>query len=33
MAEQFEGFGGSDLRDEGNGRKSIGAWLLQAHLR
>lgn len=33
MDEQFEGFGGSDLRDEGNGRKSIGAWLLQAHLR
>ncbi len=27
----FEGFAGADVRDEGNGRKSIGAWLLSAH--
>lgn len=26
------GFGGSGLRDEGNGRKSMPAWLLSAHL-
>lgn len=25
-------FGGADIRDEGNGRKSMGAWLLSAHL-
>jgi SAM-dependent methyltransferase len=28
----LEGFGGADLRDEPNGRKSIPAWLLSAHL-
>ncbi len=33
FAEFFKGFGGADIRDEGNGRKSIGAWLLSAHLR
>ncbi len=33
FAEFFKGFGGADIRDEGNGRKSVGAWLLSAHLR
>ncbi|OBH84290.1 SAM-dependent methyltransferase [Mycobacterium scrofulaceum] len=33
VAEGFQAFGGADIRDEGNGRKSIGAWLLSAHLR
>ena len=33
FAEFFKGFGGADIRDEGDGRKSIGAWLLSAHLR
>ena len=33
FAEFFRGFGGTDIRDEPNGRKSVGAWLLQAHLR
>ena len=33
FAEFLEGFGGTDVRDEPNGRKSIGAWLLSAHLR
>ncbi|MDH6197321.1 SAM-dependent methyltransferase [Mycobacterium frederiksbergense] len=28
----FADFAGLDLRDEGNGRKSMAAWLLQAHL-
>ncbi|MFJ9787378.1 class I SAM-dependent methyltransferase [Amycolatopsis sp. NPDC101161] len=28
----FEDFAGSDVRDEGNGRKSTPAWLLSAHL-
>lgn len=28
----FADFAGTDLRDEGNGRKSMAAWLLQAHL-
>ncbi|WP_197506526.1 class I SAM-dependent methyltransferase [Mycobacterium sp. E3339] len=28
----FQAFGGADIRDEGNGRKSVGAWLLSAHL-
>ena len=28
FAEFFEGFGGADIRDEPNGRKSVGAWLL-----
>ena len=31
FAEQFEGFAGADIRDEANGRKSVGAWLLSAH--
>jgi SAM-dependent methyltransferase len=26
-------FAGTDIRDEPNGRKSMGAWLLEAHLR
>src|ERR1700761_891608 len=33
FAEFFNNFGGTDIRDEPNGRKSVGAWLLQAHLR
>jgi SAM-dependent methyltransferase len=36
MPEEFAGFlqafGGTDVRDEPNGRKSVGAWLLSAHL-
>jgi SAM-dependent methyltransferase len=28
----FEAFAGADICDEGNGRKSVGAWLLSAHL-
>jgi SAM-dependent methyltransferase len=35
VAENFTGFqafGGADIRDEGNGRKSVAAWLLSAHL-
>jgi SAM-dependent methyltransferase len=28
----FADFAGSDIRDEGGDRKSVGAWLLQAHL-
>jgi len=28
----FTGFAGADIRDEANGRKSVGAWLLEAHL-
>jgi SAM-dependent methyltransferase len=28
----FEGFAGADIRDEADGRKSVGAWLLSAHL-
>jgi 2-heptyl-1-hydroxyquinolin-4(1H)-one methyltransferase len=28
----FQDFAGSDIRDEGNDRKSIPAWLLSAHL-
>lgn len=28
----FPGFAGSDVRNEGNGRKSTPAWLLSAHL-
>ena len=27
-----EAFAGADIRDEGNGRKSMRAWLLSAHL-
>jgi 2-heptyl-1-hydroxyquinolin-4(1H)-one methyltransferase len=33
FAEVFSNFGGRDIRDEPNGRKSVGAWLLEAHLR
>lgn len=33
FAEHFKGFAGADIRDEPTGRKSIGAWLLEAHLR
>lgn len=33
VADAITGFGGTDVRDEPNGRKSIGAWLLSAHLR
>jgi 2-heptyl-1-hydroxyquinolin-4(1H)-one methyltransferase len=29
----LEAFGGTDVRDEPNSRKSVGAWLLSAHLR
>ncbi|OBB04898.1 SAM-dependent methyltransferase [Mycobacteriaceae bacterium 1482268.1] len=32
FSEFLSGFGGTDIRDEPNGRKSIGAWLLSAHL-
>jgi 2-heptyl-1-hydroxyquinolin-4(1H)-one methyltransferase len=28
----FDDFAGADIRDEGNGRKSVPAWLLSAHL-
>src|SRR5689334_17023544 len=28
----FAAFAGADIRDEDNGRKSVGAWLLSAHL-
>lgn len=28
----MDAFAGTDIRDEGNGRKSMGAWLLSAHL-
>ncbi|MCV7065829.1 class I SAM-dependent methyltransferase, partial [Mycolicibacterium farcinogenes] len=28
----FADFAGADIRDEGNNRKSMAAWLLQAHL-
>lgn len=30
--EGFQGFAGADVRDEDEGRKSVGAWLLTAHL-
>ena len=33
FAEAFNSFSGTDIRDEPNGRKSVGAWLLSAHLR
>ncbi len=33
FAEFFKGFAGADICDEPTGRKSIGAWLLSAHLR
>lgn len=32
FADHFEGFAGADVRDEDKGRKSVGAWLLTAHL-
>lgn len=32
FAQNFEGFAGADVRDEAEGRKSVGAWLLTAHL-
>ena len=32
FAKNFEGFANADVRDEANGRKSVGAWLLSAHL-
>jgi 2-heptyl-1-hydroxyquinolin-4(1H)-one methyltransferase len=32
FAEHFTAFAGGTLRDEGNGRKSVAAWLLSAHL-
>jgi 2-heptyl-1-hydroxyquinolin-4(1H)-one methyltransferase len=32
VPEGFDGFGGIELRDEPEGRKSIAAWLLSAHL-
>lgn len=32
VAQGFQAFAGADIRDEDNGRKSIGAWLLSAHL-
>lgn len=32
LARQNQPFSGADIRDEANGRKSIGAWLLTAHL-
>ncbi len=28
----FAAFAGSDIRDEGNGRKSLPAWLLSAYV-
>jgi len=30
--DRFEGFACADIRDEAGGRKSVGAWLLSAHL-
>lgn len=33
MADLFSTFAGADVRKEPNGRTSIGAWLLEAHLR
>ncbi|MDH6245010.1 hypothetical protein M2432_002658 [Mycobacterium sp. OTB74] len=30
--DHFSGFAGLDIRDAPNGRKSMSAWLLQAHL-
>ncbi len=32
-AGMLQAFAGADVRDEPNGRKSVGAWLLSAHLR
>jgi 2-heptyl-1-hydroxyquinolin-4(1H)-one methyltransferase len=33
FGEFLQQFAGTDIRDEPNGRKSMGAWLLEAHLR
>jgi SAM-dependent methyltransferase len=33
FADFITAFAGADIRDEPNGRKSVGAWLLSAHLR
>ena len=33
VTEFLTGFGGTGVRDEPNGRKSMSAWLLEAHLR
>src|SRR3954452_830881 len=33
VAASLTGFGGSSVREEPNGRKSMSAWLLEAHLR
>jgi 2-heptyl-1-hydroxyquinolin-4(1H)-one methyltransferase len=33
LAEFFDSFAGADVRKEPTGRTSIGAWLLEAHLR
>lgn len=32
VTQGIQAFAGADIRDEDNGRKSIGAWLLSAHL-
>lgn len=32
FAQNFTEFAGGDVRDEADGRKSVGAWLLSAHL-
>jgi 2-heptyl-1-hydroxyquinolin-4(1H)-one methyltransferase len=32
FADNFAGFAAGDIRDEAGGRKSVGAWLLSAHL-
>lgn len=32
FAQNFTEFAGGDIRDEAGGRKSVGAWLLSAHL-
>jgi 2-heptyl-1-hydroxyquinolin-4(1H)-one methyltransferase len=32
FAQNFAAFAGGDVRDEAAGRKSVGAWLLSAHL-
>ena len=32
LLAEFEGFAGADIRGEAHGRKSVGAWLLSAHL-
>jgi 2-heptyl-1-hydroxyquinolin-4(1H)-one methyltransferase len=32
FAQNFTEFAGENIRDEAGGRKSVGAWLLSAHL-